>query len=183
MTDSALHHATVDAARHEFRKTRRLVERAVAQLDDETLFLQLNPDQNSIAVIMRHMAGNMGSRWVNFLTSDGEKPDRHRDGEFLEQTMPRSELLQVWQDGWACLDAALDALQPGDLEREVVIRGESMPAVTAILRQISHYGQHAGQIVILAKHFKGEAWQYLSIPRGQSEAFNKRSPEQGKPNP
>lgn len=166
-----LHATTLASARDEFRKARRMVEKSIVQLDDADLFAQLNPDQNSISVIMRHLAGNMRSRWTDFLGSDGEKPDRHRDGEFLEERMTREELMRIWEAGWACVDAALDALQPGDLARTVVIRGESMPAVAAILRQVSHYGQHAGQIVILAKHLKGEGWQYLTIPRGQSETF------------
>ncbi len=120
---------------------------------------------------MRHLAGNMLSRWTDLFTSDGEKPDRHRDSEFEEEPMERARLLDVWRAGWECLFAALDALQPGDLTRTVTIRGEAMPAIAAIHRQISHYGTHVGQIVLLAKHVRGARWQYISIPRGQSGAY------------
>ncbi len=153
-----------------FRKQKTLGERAFTQLGDDELFAAIDPEANSIAVLVKHLHGNMRSRWTDFLTSDGEKPDRNRDSEFVigphERT--RDTVLQWWEDGWSYLLDAVTALTPADLQAHVTIRGEAMPAITAILRQVDHHGQHVGQIVLLAKHLKGDKWQTLSIARGNS---------------
>lgn len=153
-----------------FRKQKALAERAFAQLGDDELFATIDPEANSIAVLVKHIHGNMRSRWTDFLTSDGEKPDRNRDNEFVigphERT--REVVLRWWEKGWSYLLDAVTALTSADLQAKVAIRGEAMPALAAILRQVDHYGQHVGQIVLLAKHLRGDKWQTLSIPRGKS---------------
>ncbi len=162
--------ATLSTAISVFEKQKKLGERAIAQLDDEQLFVVIDPEANSVATIVKHVAGNMRSRWSEFLTTDGEKPDRNRDGEFVlaahERT--RDTVVAWWNGGWAILMNTLATLKPGDLTATVLIRGEKMPAIAAIFRQIDHYGQHIGQIVLLAKHLKGTDWQTLSIPKGKS---------------
>jgi hypothetical protein len=161
----------------EFRRMKKLAERAIGQLTDEQLFVMSGAEDNSIAVIMKHMAGNMRSRWKNFLTTDGEKPDRKRDNEFIITTEDTATAIRKsWDEGWNILFDALSPLQPGDLQRTVTIRGESLPVLVAISRQVSHYAYHVGQIVFLAKHIVGTGWKSLSIPKGQSETFN-RNPE------
>lgn len=155
-----------------FRATKELGERAIAQASDAELFRALDAESNSIAVIMRHVSGNMLSRWTNFLTTDGEKPDRSREAEFTLDGETRATAFARWDEGWACLFAALDALAPEDLLRTVTIRGEPHTVVAAVNRQLTHYSYHIGQIVLLAKHFRGGAWQSLSIARGRTEAFN-----------
>jgi hypothetical protein len=164
----------LDAARDEFQKIKRLADMAIAQLDDEQLHVTIDPEANSVAVLMRHMAGNMRSRWVNFLTEDGEKPTRQRDGEFVEPTGTRADLLAEWEHGWQCVFDALGPLTDADLLRTVMIRSEPHTVVKAISRQTSHYAGHAYQILLLAKHLRGPDWKTLSIPRGQSEEFNRR---------
>lgn len=153
-----------------FRKQKTLGERAFTQLGEEELFATIDPEANSIAILVKHLHGNMRSRWTDFLTSDGEKPARNRDSEFVigphERT--RDTVLQWWENGWSYVLDAVTALTPADLTANVAIRGEVMPVITAILRQVDHYGQHVGQIVLLAKHLKGDRWQTLSIPRGKS---------------
>jgi len=156
----------------EFRKMKGLADRAVAVLSDEQLRLALDPESNSVAVIMQHLAGNLRSRWSDFLTTDGEKPDRHRDQEFMEAQSGRKELLARWEEGWQILFSTLASLKPEDLGRTVLIRSEPHTVPQAILRQVAHYGYHVGQIVLLAKHHAGDRWQPLSIPRGQSDRFN-----------
>jgi hypothetical protein len=158
----------------EFQKTKKLADKAIAQLSDGQLHETIDPDANSVAVLMRHMAGNMRSRWVNFLTSDGEKPDRMRDREFEDPGQTREELMAEWDHGWQCLFDAITPLTDADLQRTVVIRGEPHTVYKAISRQVSHYAGHAYQILLLAKHLCGENWKTLSIPRGQSEEFNRR---------
>lgn len=153
---------------------RKLGERAMAQVADEQLFATLDEEGNSIAVIVKHMAGNMRSRWVDFLTSDGEKPDRNRDSEFEDPPQTRAGLMEVWEAGWACVVKALEPLSDGDLGRTVTIRGEAHSVMQAINRQLAHYPYHVGQIVLLAKHFASDRWQTLSVPRRGSEAFNRR---------
>ncbi|HWS90474.1 MAG TPA: DUF1572 family protein [Pyrinomonadaceae bacterium] len=155
-----------------FRQTKRLADGAAAQVSDEQFFRALDPESNSIALVMKHMAGNMRSRWTDFLTSDGEKPDRRRDSEFEREGEDRAAILEAWEAGWRLVFDAVGSLAPSDLTRSVTIRGEPYTVVGAINRQIEHYGHHAGQIVFLAKHLKSSAWQTLSIPRGQSETFN-----------
>jgi hypothetical protein len=150
----------------EYGKLKKLGERAVAQLDDQHLFVYLDPESNSIAVLIRHIAGNMRSRWTDFLTSDGEKPDRNRDGEFvLEPATSRETVMSWWESGWACTFAAITALTPEDLSRVVKIRGEDHTVVEALNRQLTHYAAHIGQIVFLAKHLKSAEWQTLSVPK------------------
>jgi uncharacterized damage-inducible protein DinB len=156
-----------------FRKYKKLAEDAFAQLDDEEFFATIDAEANSVALIVKHLAGNMRSRWSDFLTTDGEKPDRNRDAEFrLEPHTTRAEVLRWWEEGWGYVFAAVEPLQPADLERTVTIRGEPHTVVKAMNRQLTHYAYHIGQIVLLAKHFKSENWKSLSIARGQSEAFN-----------
>ena len=157
-----------------FRYYKNLAERAMAQATDEQLFATLDPESNSIAIIVKHLAGNMRSRWTDFLTSDGEKPDRNRDSEFEEPPATRDELLQVWEQGWACVFDALEPLSDADLGRRVTIRGEAHSVMQAINRQMAHYASHIGQIVLLAKHFQHAQWRSLSVPRGKSAEFTNR---------
>ena len=144
------------------------------QVTDEQLFATLDEEMNSIAIIVKHMAGNMRSRWTDFLTSDGEKPDRNRDTEFVEPPATREELLKRWNEGWDRVFRALTPLSDSDLERSVMIRGEPHSAMQAINRQIAHYAYHCGQIVFLAKHFRASDWKSLSVPRNKSAEFNRR---------
>lgn len=156
------------------RYYKKLAEGAFAQVADEQLTVQLDPEMNSIALIVKHMAGNMRSRWTDFLTSDGEKPDRNRDSEFEAAPKTRAEIMELWQRGWALVFQALEPLQDGDLRREVKIRTEPHSVMQAINRQIAHYSYHVGQIVFLAKHFQSEKWKSLTVPRKGSADFNAR---------
>lgn len=157
----------------QFRKLKAQADKALAQTKDEHLFLTLDDGSNSIAVIMKHMAGNMRSRWTDFLTTDGEKPDRDRDAEFeMAPIDSRGRLLELWEDGWSRTLGALGSLGPEDLEKTISIRGEPHTVVQAINRQATHYAAHIGQIVLLAKHFAGPRWQTLSIPKHKSKEFN-----------
>jgi len=166
--DLASHY--LETVRKELGRLKRQGERALAQVEDARLRETLDPEANSVATLVRHLSGNMLSRWTDFLSSDGEKPDRRRDQEFEEQPgLGRSELMQAWEQGWQRLFAALDGLTASDLLRTVSIRGEAHTVVEAIERQLTHYACHLGQIVLLAKHLAGERWQTLSIPRGQSQ--------------
>jgi hypothetical protein len=159
----------------DLRLLKSLGDKAMAQLSDPELFTVIDPESNSIAVIVKHIAGNMRSRWTDFLRSDGEKPDRHRDGEFeIGPGTTRADVLRWWEEGWGVTFAAIEPLGAGDLMRTVLIRHEPHSVVEAISRQIAHYGEHVGQIIFLAKHLRSSAWQTLSIPRGQSEEFNRR---------
>jgi uncharacterized protein DUF1572 len=154
----------------QLQKLKGQAEKAVAQIGDAQFFAVLDPEANSIAIIMKHIAGNMRSRWTDFLTSDGEKPDRNRDGEFLIQTAEtRPAIMSVWEDGWKRTTGAISALAPADLGRTVHVRGEAHTVLEAINRQVAHYAAHVGQIVLLAKHYAGSHWQTLSIPRGKSQ--------------
>ncbi len=144
------------------------------QVTEEQLNLTLDAEGNSIAVLVQHMAGNMRSRWTDFLTSDGEKPDRKRDGEFEPLSVAPARLMEIWETGWGCVFEALEPLSDGDLSRTVLIRGEPHSVMQAIQRQVAHYACHVGQIVFLAKHFQSAAWKSLSVPRGKSEEFNRR---------
>jgi hypothetical protein len=171
----SLHTLTLNAAVDEFRKHKRYGEAAFAQLRDEDFFLRLNPHQNSIYVYVKHLAGNMRSRFTDFLTTDGEKPTRDRDGEFTEGVVPRRQIMDLWEQGWATVFAALESLKEGDLEKTVYVRREPHSVILAITRQIAHYAYHVGQIVLLAKHIKtsrGEPWNYMTIPPGGSKALN-----------
>jgi hypothetical protein len=157
-----------------FRFYKKMAEGAMEQVTDEQLFATLDDEMNSIAIIVKHMTGNMRSRWTDFMTSDGEKPDRNRDTEFVDPPATREELLKVWNDGWDRLFQALDPLTDSDLERKVTIRGEPHSVMQAINRQIAHYAYHCGQIVFLAKHFKASEWKSLSVPRNRSAEFNRK---------
>ena len=158
----------------ELRKVKRLAEKAIEQLNDEQLWTRIDPESNSVAVVMRHMAGNMRSRWTDFRTSDGEKPDRYRDQEFEDVSISREALLAEWEDGWQRVFAALGSLSDNDLGDTVYIREEPHTIFKALVRQIVHYAGHSYQILALAKHLQGGQWKTLSIPRGQSEEFNRR---------
>lgn len=157
-----------------FRQYKKLVEGAMAQVSDEQLTAVLDKEMNSIAIIVKHMAGNMRSRWTDFPASDGEKPWRDRDSEFNDAPESREELMARWNEGWNCLFAALEPLSEKDLGAAVNIRGEAHSIMQAINRQVGHYAYHCGQIVMLAKHLNHENWQSLTIPRGKSETYNKR---------
>jgi len=154
------------------RYYKRLAERAMEQVTDDQLFATLNDESNSIAVIVKHMAGNMRSRWTDFLTSDGEKPDRDRDSEFVDPPATREALLGTWEDGWSRVFHALEPLSDADLGRTVTIRGEAHSVMQAVNRQIAHYANHVGQIVLLAKHLAGDRWESLTVPRNRSAEFN-----------
>jgi len=169
-TDSPIITVVID----EFQKIKKLADKAIEQLSDDELRRAIDPESNSVAVIMQHMAGNMRSRWVDFLTSDGEKTTRKRDREFEDVKAPRAEILAEWEHGWRCVFDAIRPLTDTDLQRTVVIRGEPHSVYKAISRQVAHYAGHAYQILLLGKHLKGANWKTLSIPRGQSEEFNRR---------
>jgi hypothetical protein len=159
-----------------FRNYKRLTERAMEQCPDRGLFATLDEESNSIAIIVKHMAGNMRSRWTDFLTSDGEKPDRNRDGEFETPPKTREELLALWEQGWAHVFGALAALTDADLTQTVLIRTEPHSVTQAINRQIGHYSCHMGQIIFLAKHFAAREgkWKAVTVPRHKSAEFNAR---------
>ena len=156
------------------RYYKKTAERAMDQVTDEQLYETLDGEANSIAVIVKHMAGNMRSRWTDFLTSDGEKPDRNRDSEFVDPPATREALLQIWEDGWARVFGALEPLSDDDMGRTITIRGEAHSVMQAINRQMGHYANHIGQIVLLAKHFARDKWQSLTIPKNKSTDFNRK---------
>ena len=155
-----------------FRYYKKLGERAMEQISDDELLTTLDPEMNSIAIIVKHMAGNMRSRWRDFLTSDGEKADRNRDTEFVRPPANREEVIQTWNAGWRLVFEALEPLEDADLNRTVTIRGEAHSVMQAVNRQIAHYSYHVGQIVLLAKHLQHENWNSLSVPRNKSVEFN-----------
>ena len=168
--DIAAHY--LDEARRQLRGHKRMGEGAMNQLQDQDLFVTLDPESNSVAILVKHLAGNMRSRFTDFLTSDGEKPDRFRDREFeLTLNTTRADVMTWWEEGWAIVFAAIESLKPEDVMREITIRGEPHTVLQAINRQIAHYAQHIGQIVFLAKHLRSKDWKTLSIPRGKSEQF------------
>jgi hypothetical protein len=170
----------LEDAKLEFRRMKRQAEKALAQVSEEEFFRALDPESNPLAVMVKHVAGNLRSRWTDFLAADGEKPDRNRDSEFvIEPGDTRESLMDRWEAGWKLLFDAL-ALAPEDAERTVVIRGEPHTVVQAVNRQLTHYAAHVGQIVFLAKHLAGPRWQTLSVPRGQSVAFNAQMKEKVK---
>ena len=173
MSDQSVAQHYLDDALHTFRDQKKLAERAFAQITDADFFAALDQESNSVAVNIKHMAGNMLSRWTDFLTTDGEKPNRDRDMEFV--ILPdagRADLLAYWDRGWQCVFDAIEFLGPDDLLRTVLIRGQEHTVLQAINRQITHYAYHTGQIVYLAKHFKAGDWQTLSVPRNRSAEFN-----------
>jgi hypothetical protein len=158
-----------------------LGERAIEQTPDEALTIVLDPESNSIAIIVKHMAGNMRSRWTDFLTSDGEKPDRNRDTEFEEPPRSREELMKMWETGWGYVFAAVDNLKEADLTRIVTIRTEPHSVMQAMNRQLAHYAYHVGQIVYLARHFAGDRWHSLTVPKGKSAELNAKMTAQQRP--
>jgi Protein of unknown function (DUF1572) len=161
--------ATINA----FEANKRLADRAVEQVPDDKLHVTLDENTNSIAVIMKHVAGNLASRWTDFLTTDGEKPWRNRDDEFVDTFGSRAEVLKLWERGWACLLKTLKSLKLEDLEKTVMIRGEPHSVPLALERSLGHTCYHVGQIVQVARIHAGDKWNTLTIPRGRSEEFNK----------
>lgn len=162
----------MDAIRGEYRRYRSLGEGALAQLGDEDLYRVLGEDGNSIAVLIRHLGGNLRSRFTDFLASDGEKPWRDRDGEFLQPDQDRQALMDDWQRGWQVLETSLADLDDSRLAQEIVIRGQTLTVIEALQRSLAHVAYHVGQIVLLARWQKGKAWKSLSIPRGDSAQYN-----------
>jgi len=159
------------------RAYKKLADKALAQLSEDEFFITLDEEANSIAVIMKHMAGNMFSRWTDFLTTDGEKPDRNRDMEFvIEPKTGKEDMLAYWEKGWQRVFDTLEPLRAEDLGRKVLIRGEEHTVIQAINRQLMHYANHIGQIILLAKHFRSSEWTSLSIPRNKSLDFKASSP-------
>lgn len=176
MSDAASHY--LEEARKQLRGYKRMAEAAMAQLRDEDFFVTLDPEANSVAIIVKHLAGNMRSRFTDFLTSDGEKADRFRDREFeVTPATTRAEVMAWWEEGWTAVFMAIDPLKPEDVMRQVTIRGEPHTVLQAINRQIAHYAQHIGQIVFLAKHLRSSQWKTLSIPRGKSEEYKQVVPK------
>ena len=175
MNDQSIGQHYLDDALRRFRDYKKLAERAFAQISDEEFFRPLDEESNSIAINMKHIAGNMISRWTDFLTTDGEKPERNRDLEFvmLPETS-KNDMLAYWERGWQCVFEAVEPLKPEDLMRTIRVRGQDHTVVQAINRQLAHYAYHVGQIVFLAKHFKSSEWQNLSVPKNRSAEFNAR---------
>ena len=167
--------AFLDEAFRNFRGTKRLAEGAMNQLRENEFFVTLDPEANSIAIIVKHLAGNMRSRFTDFLTTDGEKPDRNRDQEFImDANTTRDDVMRWWEAGWKHVFDAVALLKPEDVSRTVTIRGEPHTVMQAIMRQFGHYAYHCGQIVFLAKHFRSRDWNTLSIPRNKSAEVNAR---------
>jgi hypothetical protein len=170
----------LDDSLRQFRKYKALADGAVAQVEEGDLFRTIDGESNSIAVVMKHVSGNMRSRWTDFLTTDGEKADRNRDTEFeLAPEDTRARILERWEAGWRLLFDALTPLSSADIERTVTLRGEAHTVLQALNRQLTHYAYHVGQIVFLARHFAGSRWTSLSIPKGKSNEFDVS--KEGKP--
>jgi hypothetical protein len=157
-----------------FRQYKKTTEGAMAQVSEAQLSETLDDETNSIAIIVKHITGNMRSRFTDFLTSDGEKPDRNRDGEFVLAPSTRGDLMKMWELGWEGVFNALTPLSDEDLGRTVTIRGEPHSVMQAINRQIAHYALHCGQIILLARHFAGDQWKSVSVPRNRSAEFNRQ---------
>jgi hypothetical protein len=170
MPDVAAHY--LEEIKRQLRGHKRMAEAAIAQLEDAELFTIIDPESNSVAILIKHIAGNARSRFTDFLTADGEKPDRFRDQEFeVSATTTREELLRWWEEGWSRIFSTLDSLKPEDVSRTVTIRSEPHTVLQALNRALAHFAQHTGQIVFLAKHLRSKEWNTLSIPRGKSEEF------------
>jgi hypothetical protein len=175
MTDLATQY--LDEIKRQLRGHKRMAESAMAQLSDKEFFAALDPESNSVAVLAKHIAGNAHSRFTDFLTSDGEKPDRFRDREFeIHANTCREQLMRYWEDGWSVVFGTLESLKPDDVTRTVTIRQEPHTVLQALNRALAHYAQHIGQIVFLAKHLRSSQWQTLSIPRGKSEEYKVSNP-------
>jgi hypothetical protein len=176
MTDLASSY--LEEIKRQFRGHQRMGERALAQLEEKDFFVALDPESNSVATLVKHIAGNARSRFTDFLTSDGEKPDRFRDQEFeVSEKTTREEVMRWWEQAWFHVFSALDSLKPDDVLRTVTIRQEPHTVMQALNRSLAHYAQHIGQIVFLAKHLRSGQWQTLSIPRGKSEEYKAGSPK------
>jgi hypothetical protein len=176
MTDLASSY--LEEIKRQFRGHQRMGERALAQLEEKDFFVTLDPESNSVATLVKHIAGNARSRFTDFLTSDGEKPDRFRDQEFeVSEKTTREEVMRWWEEAWFHVFSALDSLKPDDVLRTVTIRQEPHTVMQALNRSLAHYAQHIGQIVFLAKHLRSGQWQTLSIPRGKSEDYKIASPK------
>lgn len=176
MTELATHY--LEEMKRQFRGHKRMGEAAMAQLEEKDFFVTIDLESNSVAALVKHIAGNARSRFTDFLTSDGEKPDRFRDQEFeISTNTAREEILHWWEQGWSHVFSALDSLQPEDVQRIVTIRQEPHTVLQALNRSLAHYAQHIGQIVFLAKHLRSSQWQTLSIPRGKSENYKAASPK------
>ena len=156
-----------------FRANKDWADKAIAQLPDDKLHVTLDDNTNSVAVIMKHVAGNLKSRWTDFLTTDGEKPWRNRDDEFVDSFADRQEILTYWEEGWACLFKTLESLLHSDLSTTVTIRGEAHSVPLAINRSLAHCGYHVGQIIMTSRILAGEDWNTITIPRGLSDSYNK----------
>jgi hypothetical protein len=167
-----IQHDFLHSAIKRLRYYKELAEKTFEQLEGADFHYQPNEASNSIAVIIRHMSGNMLSRWTNFLTEDGEKSWRNRDDEFEVHEQSPQQLMEIWEKGWKCFFDALEALEPADLEKTVYIRSEALTVVDAIIRQLAHYPYHVGQIVYIGRMIRNNEWKSLSIPKGQSDAFN-----------
>jgi hypothetical protein len=154
-----------------FKSYKKVTERALAQASDAALTATLDPESNSIAQIVKHISGNMRSRWTDFLKTDGEKPDRDRDGEFEKPPQTRAEIMAMWEAGWKILFDALESLTDADETRKVLIRNEPHSVMQAVNRQMGHYSYHLGQIIYLAKHFAGKDWQAVTVPKGKSREY------------
>lgn len=178
MSTSGTPATVIEEIRQEFHKLKEQAESAIAQVDDAGFFATLDDEANSVAVIVKHLGNNLRSRWTEFYTTDGEKPDRNRDGEFvIGPDDTRERLMFLWQAGWRQLLDTVDAMTPDDLGRNVVIRWEPHSVPKAVLRALTHAAGHVGQVVLLAKHAQGTAWRTISVPRGQSEQFNAKQRE------
>ena len=176
MTDLASDY--LEEIKRQLRGHKRMGEAALAQLEDRDFFVTLDPESNSVAVLVKHIGGNARSRFTDFLTSDGEKPDRFRDQEFeFSATTTREEVMRWWEQAWSHVFSTLDALKPEDVQRIVTIRQEPHTVMQALNRALAHYAQHIGQIVFLAKHLRSARWQTLSIPRGKSEHYKATNPK------
>jgi Protein of unknown function (DUF1572) len=176
MTDLASYY--LEEIKRQLRGHKRMAEAAMAQLEDKDFFATLDPEANSVAVLVKHIAGNARSRFTDFLTTDGEKPDRFRDQEFeLSEKATREEVMRWWEQGWTTIFSTLDSLKPEDAQRTITIRQEPHTVMQALNRALAHYAQHIGQIVFLAKHLRSSQWQTLSIPRGKSEDYKTANPK------
>ncbi|MGA3090029.1 MAG: DUF1572 family protein [Terriglobales bacterium] len=182
MNDVASHY--LEEMKRQFRGHKRMGEAAMAQLEDKDFLVALDPGSNSVAALVKHIAGNARSRFTDFLTSDGEKPDRFRDQEFeISPETTRADIMRSWEQGWSHVFSTLDSLRPEDLQRTVTIRQQPHSVMQALNRALAHYAQHTGQIVFLAKHLRSEQWHTLSIPRGKSEDYKEVAPSKGAARP
>jgi hypothetical protein len=166
----------LEEIRRQLHGHKRMAETAMSQLDDKEFFATIDPESNSVAIIVKHIAGNARSRFTDFLTADGEKTDRFRDTEFeMSVDATRTEVMRWWEEGWSLIFSTLDSLKPEDVSRTIIIRKEPHTVMQALNRALAHYAQHTGQIVFLSKHLRSSGWKTLSIPRGKSEEFNSKN--------